>query len=514
MPSTLRKDILTGETQKRKASLSTTGKSSRTPSQRASVGRTSRPSVSSVCRAINFSQTLKENNSKQLLNGRSPAVASSQTTRSSRPLSQVNHQSSNNTAVNILRQHRANLLRNNARNSLQSANQRRLEHVHRNSLDKEHLIKHGDEDGASKLTSLLSSAKLSNENGHEKTPNGKQAVPLTSLNNSTSKLDGKPDSRRASLTSRLSGNRPSNEPTKPPNVKQSNSKTLIKASYPNAASPSLIKPPTAQLIHHDHHSPAHQNADVFNYSNLNSHKLYDDDLHCISESHELRSTAAQRQADHRLYAEQNLSASCNRLSQASSKSSNTSNLPSVAAVASSSTPSLNGLASGSPAIPHSVMRNYEVGELIGEGNFAVVHQCMHKRTRRKYALKVIDKTKCAGKEAMIENEVAILRKIKHPNIVSLHEDYDYPNELYLVMELVVVSKTIISEIWQKTFDYPVVQQRMIIQICLLEAKFGCEIPTIEFFLQGNSYSVASRTAFKCESHVIHTFLNWLVTNGY
>lgn len=73
------------------------------------------------------------------------------------------------------------------------------------------------------------------------------------------------------------------------------------------------------------------------------------------------------------------------------------------------------------------------------GNFAVVHQCVHKRTKRRYALKVIDKRKCAGKEAMIENEVSILRKIKHPNIVQLHEDYDYANELYLVMELVYVS---------------------------------------------------------------------------
>lgn len=436
VPSSVRKDSLTGETAKRKASLSTTGKSSRTPSQRPSIGRTGKPVVSAVCRAINFNQTLKENNSKLLLNSRSPAATSSQTARTNRPLSQVNHQSSNNTAVNILRQHRANLLRNNARNSLQSANQRRMEN--RNSVDKEHLIKH-DEDSPSKLTSLLNSAKLSNEN--EKTPNGKANGHLAGLNNSTNKLAS--DSRRTSLTSRMSANHRNEPANKPAGGKQSNSKTPSKQpAYPNVASPSLIKPPTAQLIHHDHHSPAHhQQPDVFNYSNLNSHKFYDDDLHCISESHELRSTAAQRQADHRLYAEQSLSASCNRLSQAALKNSNASNLPSVAAVASCSTPSLVASLAGQtgPVIPSTVMRNYEVGELIGEGNFAVVHQCTHKRSRRKYALKVIDKRKCAGKEAMIENEVAILRKIKHPNIVSLHEDYDYPNELYLVMELVYVS---------------------------------------------------------------------------
>lgn len=37
---------------------------------------------------------------------------------------------------------------------------------------------------------------------------------------------------------------------------------------------------------------------------------------------------------------------------------------------------------------------------------------------------------------MIQNEVSILRRVKHPNIVLLIEEMDTPNELYLVMELV------------------------------------------------------------------------------
>lgn len=39
---------------------------------------------------------------------------------------------------------------------------------------------------------------------------------------------------------------------------------------------------------------------------------------------------------------------------------------------------------------------------------------------------------------MIQNEVAILRRVKHPNIVLLIEEMDTYNELYLVMELVKV----------------------------------------------------------------------------
>ncbi|RVE63960.1 hypothetical protein OJAV_G00141420 [Oryzias javanicus] len=50
--------------------------------------------------------------------------------------------------------------------------------------------------------------------------------------------------------------------------------------------------------------------------------------------------------------------------------------------------------------------------------------------------KIINKGKCRGKEHMIQNEVAILRRVKHPNIVLLIEEVDTYNELYLVMELV------------------------------------------------------------------------------
>lgn len=41
-------------------------------------------------------------------------------------------------------------------------------------------------------------------------------------------------------------------------------------------------------------------------------------------------------------------------------------------------------------------------------------------------------------EHMIQSEVSILRRVKHPNIVLLIEEMDTHNELYLVMELVKV----------------------------------------------------------------------------
>ncbi|XP_041640534.1 serine/threonine-protein kinase DCLK2 isoform X2 [Cheilinus undulatus] len=83
-----------------------------------------------------------------------------------------------------------------------------------------------------------------------------------------------------------------------------------------------------------------------------------------------------------------------------------------------------------------IAEKYKIGKVIGDGNFAVVKECVERSTGKEFALKIIDKAKCRGKEHLIENEVAVLRRVKHPNIIMLIEEVDTSSELYLVMELV------------------------------------------------------------------------------
>jgi len=90
----------------------------------------------------------------------------------------------------------------------------------------------------------------------------------------------------------------------------------------------------------------------------------------------------------------------------------------------------------SDSYPEDVTDKYIIRQVVGDGNFAVVRLCYHKQTRKEFAVKIIDKTKCQGKEHMIESEIAILSAVEHPNIILLHEVFDFPMEKFLVMEFV------------------------------------------------------------------------------
>ncbi|CAF1528528.1 unnamed protein product [Rotaria magnacalcarata] len=79
---------------------------------------------------------------------------------------------------------------------------------------------------------------------------------------------------------------------------------------------------------------------------------------------------------------------------------------------------------------------YELGKKMGDGNFAVVHRSKLRGTDREYAIKIIDKSKMKGKEYMLDHEINIMYMCNHPNLIRLFEDYETPEEIYLVMELI------------------------------------------------------------------------------
>ncbi len=80
-----------------------------------------------------------------------------------------------------------------------------------------------------------------------------------------------------------------------------------------------------------------------------------------------------------------------------------------------------------------VLKRYEVKALIGKGSFSKVLRIEDRSTKERFALKVIEKLPAQGNRYMIE--LNILKRVRHPNVVCLHEVFHSNRKVYLVLEL-------------------------------------------------------------------------------
>nr|XP_014126656.1 calcium/calmodulin-dependent protein kinase type 1G [Zonotrichia albicollis] len=74
-------------------------------------------------------------------------------------------------------------------------------------------------------------------------------------------------------------------------------------------------------------------------------------------------------------------------------------------------------------------------EALGSGAFSEVFLVKQKSTGQLFALKCIKKSPL-NRDSSLENEIAVLKKIKHENIVTLEDIYESTTHFYLVMQLV------------------------------------------------------------------------------
>ncbi|KAF8250227.1 Pkinase-domain-containing protein [Wilcoxina mikolae CBS 423.85] len=80
---------------------------------------------------------------------------------------------------------------------------------------------------------------------------------------------------------------------------------------------------------------------------------------------------------------------------------------------------------------------YKTGKTLGSGSYSTVRECVHIDTGRYYAAKVINKRLMAGREHMVRNEIAVLKRVSmgHQNILTLVDYFETMNNLYLVTDL-------------------------------------------------------------------------------
>uniref|UniRef100_A0AAQ5ZKI0 Protein kinase domain-containing protein n=1 Tax=Amphiprion ocellaris TaxID=80972 RepID=A0AAQ5ZKI0_AMPOC len=91
---------------------------------------------------------------------------------------------------------------------------------------------------------------------------------------------------------------------------------------------------------------------------------------------------------------------------------------------------------GSSVTLQDIERCYEIGRVMGDGNFAVVRECRRRDNGQTLALKVVERSKLIGREHMMQNELSLLGSLCHPRVVRLFAHHHTHTHSYLVMELV------------------------------------------------------------------------------
>ncbi|XP_010173095.1 calcium/calmodulin-dependent protein kinase type 1G [Antrostomus carolinensis] len=84
---------------------------------------------------------------------------------------------------------------------------------------------------------------------------------------------------------------------------------------------------------------------------------------------------------------------------------------------------------------NNIRKTFIFMESLGSGAFSEVFLVKQRSTGKLFALKCIKKSPLT-RESNLENEIAVLKKIKHENIVSLEDIYESTTHFYLVMQLV------------------------------------------------------------------------------
>ncbi|KAF9283978.1 Calcium/calmodulin-dependent protein kinase type 1D, partial [Mortierella alpina] len=89
-----------------------------------------------------------------------------------------------------------------------------------------------------------------------------------------------------------------------------------------------------------------------------------------------------------------------------------------------------------PRMHPKLLELYEVTDrVLGVGTFATVKEIKLKSTGQSFALKIILKKTLQGKGSMLDTEIAVLSKVRHPNCVSLLEMFETEDAVYLVTDL-------------------------------------------------------------------------------
>ena len=85
------------------------------------------------------------------------------------------------------------------------------------------------------------------------------------------------------------------------------------------------------------------------------------------------------------------------------------------------------------SIKDKISTKYEIKKILGKGAYGKVYQVKNKITQQINACKQISKKDISNIEKLA-NEISILKKVDHPNIIKLYEIFEDEKNIYLIME--------------------------------------------------------------------------------
>lgn len=84
------------------------------------------------------------------------------------------------------------------------------------------------------------------------------------------------------------------------------------------------------------------------------------------------------------------------------------------------------------------LEDYIMIRHLGSGAYANVKLAQDKKSKNKVAIKIYAKYKLndVTKKKAVQREIACMKRLDHPNIVKLYENFETTKEIYLVQEFI------------------------------------------------------------------------------
>lgn len=90
---------------------------------------------------------------------------------------------------------------------------------------------------------------------------------------------------------------------------------------------------------------------------------------------------------------------------------------------------------GSTKKPDEFQSKFFTGKKLGAGAYGEVFEAIRKEDGGRFAVKIIQKARLKGEYDSVVKEIDILKKLDHPNIISLIDMFESDSQYYLVIQL-------------------------------------------------------------------------------